>query len=206
MLKKALVTCTAGVAVAMFAAAAHAGVVDCTTSSASQNDACVTICPVGDSETLVVSLDLVDAFNNDVVGFPADSIEIECPGLVNCPGATPGLVADAATAGDGTTTITYSAGGFNQDGSCDLVNVTIHNGPNTCTLDVPGGVGGANGVSLRFFDLTGDCVVGPSDFGKLAGHWLQSGPAHHAADYNCDDTVGPSDFGSFAGHWLHSNP
>jgi hypothetical protein len=133
------------------------------------------------------------------------SVVLVCAGAVGWPVATPdALTADSATDGSGNTTITFSKGGFNNDGACTLVNVTIHAGGNTCTLDVPGGVGGANGVTIKFYDLTGDCIVGPGDFGKFAGHWLQGGPAHTAADYNCDGTVGPSDFGKFAGHWLHN--
>ena len=205
MLKKALAICAASVFVAT---GAYAGIVDCQTSSATGGGA-FNICPAADADTVVLSITLLDFFNNPVAGVPADSIELVCPGAAEIilPGGNP-IIADAATNVNGQTTLTFMAGGFANDGYCDDIGITIHDDVNTCVLDVATRAG----VTIRFFDLNGSGDVGAPDFGYFASHWLGGGngpgpedePCNYDNDPNLGVIVGAPDFGYFAQHWLHT--
>jgi hypothetical protein len=202
MLKKALAICT----VSMFAVTgAYAGIVDCTSSSATGGGV-YNLCPACDADVVSLSITLLDFFNNPVVGVPADSIEFDCPGAVEFPGAT-NVVADGPTNVTGQTTLTYSCGGYVSDGYCNDLGLYIHAGVNSCWLDVAT----RTGITVRFYDLNGSGDVGAPDFGFFAGHWLGGangpGPEDEACNYDNNDNggviVGAPDFGFFAGHWLH---
>lgn len=208
MLKKALAICAASMLVA---SGAYAGIPDCTASSATGGGV-FNVGPGGSADVVAVSITLLDFFNNPIAGFPADSLELECAGAyVVCDGATAvqdPVVADADTDVNGQTTLTYSQGGFLSDGYCNDVGIIVHDGPNTCVLDVAT----RTGLTIRFYDLNASGDVGAPDFGFFASHWLGGangpGPEDEACNYDNNDNggviVGAPDFGFFAGQWLKS--
>jgi hypothetical protein len=192
--------------------AAHArpGPGDCTCSWAGGGGV-YRVCPAGDAHLVVISITLLDFFNNPVVGVESDSIEIDCDGAVRFQGGAPfPVTADGPTDASGQTTITYSHGGFANDGYCNDVGIYIHDGSNSCALDVATRMG----LTLRFFDLNASGDVGAPDFGFFASHWLGGangpGPEDECCNYDDDPNggvvVGAPDFGWFALHWLHSAP
>jgi hypothetical protein len=195
MLKKALTTLAATAFVAMLAGTAQAGIVDCEASSAT-GGGFKDLCPQGDGDAVSLSLTLLDFFNNPVVNFPADSVEVECPGIVFFAGQN--LKADSNTNGSGGTTITLNQAGYDTDGYCDDVGVTIHNGVHSCMLDIATRAG----LTIKFFDLNGSSLVDGVDFTIFAGHWLSADPE---CDYNESGLTDGVDFTIFAGHWLDSD-
>ena len=183
------------------ASLAAASVPDPATSSVSWggpfNGACTfpVICPRGGaSPDIVATINVIvrDQFGSPMGGIGAS--EVEATGTCILGGGSPcGLVinvlANAATAGDGSTTISISKAG-------------------SCCADLQVRARGTtlNTLSYRSYDYTGDLRCDLSDLGFLAQTFnLSQGQGGYNAcfDFDCNNKVDLSDLGFFAPHFNH---
>lgn len=196
MMKRLLSLTVAGIFVLGLASLAMAGIPDETQSTATSNAGTLLIVPSGAGPTLadanaVISVHVVDANGDDIVGYPFQDIWVDDAGDGSISLCNGGSVADANTNATGDATISggIAGGGWTQAGlRVYLAGVAI-----TGSL--------ALSIDVNSCDIDGNLVVGLNDLGEFALNF--SGGAGYAfrSDFIPDGVINLADVGEFAIHY-----
>lgn len=196
MMKRLLSLTVAGIFILGLASVAMAGIPDETLSTATSNAGTLLIVPSGIGPTLldagtVISVHVVDANGDDIVGYPFQDIWVDDAGDGSISLCNGGSAADGNTNATGDATISggIAGGGYTQAGlRVYLAGVAI-----TGSL--------ALSIDLNSCDIDGNLVVGLNDLGEFAQNFSGGLGYGFRADFIPDGVINLADVGEFAIHY-----